>query len=38
LYGYTSWFLTLREEHTRVAGRIYGPKREEVTKGMEETT
>jgi hypothetical protein len=37
LYGSETWSLTLREEHTlgmfenRVLGRIFGPKRDEVT-------
>jgi hypothetical protein len=37
LYGYETWFLTLREEHrlrvfeNRVLRRIFGPKRNEVT-------
>jgi hypothetical protein len=36
LYGYETWSLTLREEHTlrvfenRVLRRIFGPKRDEV--------
>jgi hypothetical protein len=36
-YGYETWSLTLREEHglkvfeNRVLGRIFGPKRDEVT-------
>jgi hypothetical protein len=39
LYGYKTWILTLREEHTlrvfenRVLRRIFGPKREKVTGG-----
>jgi hypothetical protein len=37
LYGYDTWYLTLREEHrlrvfeNRVLRRIFGPKRDEVT-------
>jgi hypothetical protein len=37
LYGCETWSLTLREEHrlrvfeNRVLGRIFGPKRDEVT-------
>jgi hypothetical protein len=37
LYGCDTWSLTLREEHglmvfeNRVLGRIFGPKRDEVT-------
>jgi uncharacterized membrane protein len=37
LYGRKTWSLTLREEHrlrvfeNRVLGRIFGPKRDEVT-------
>jgi len=43
-YGCGSWSLTLREEHrvrlfeNRVLRRIFGPKRDEVTGGMEKTT
>jgi hypothetical protein len=39
LYGCETWSLTLREEHilrvfeNRVLRRIFGPKRDEVTKG-----
>jgi hypothetical protein len=39
LYGFETWFLTLREEHrlgvleNRVLRRIFGPKRDEVTGG-----
>jgi hypothetical protein len=39
LYGYETWYLTLREEHrlrvfeNRVLRRIFGPKRDEVTGG-----
>jgi hypothetical protein len=39
LYGCETWFLTLREEHrlgvfeNRVLRRIFGPKRDEVTRG-----
>jgi len=38
LYGYETWSITLRMEHklrvfeTRVLRRIFGPKRDEVTK------
>jgi hypothetical protein len=38
LYGYGTWSLTLREEHrlrlfeNRVLRRIFGPKRDEVTR------
>jgi hypothetical protein len=38
LYGYETWSLTLREEHrlrvfeNRVLKRIFGPKRDEVTR------
>jgi hypothetical protein len=38
LYGCETWFLTLREEHrprvfeNRVLRRIFGPKRDEVTR------
>jgi hypothetical protein len=38
LYGYETWSLTLREEHrqrvfeNRVLRRIFGPKRDEVTR------
>jgi hypothetical protein len=37
LYGFETWSLTLREEHrlrvfeNRVLGRIFGPKRDDVT-------
>jgi hypothetical protein len=37
LYGCETWLLTLREEHrlkvfeNRVLGRVFGPKRDEVT-------
>jgi len=37
LYGYETWSLTLREEHTlrlfenRVLSRAFGPKRKEAT-------
>jgi hypothetical protein len=37
LYGHGSWTLTLKEEHilrmflNRVLGRLFGPKRDEVT-------
>jgi hypothetical protein len=36
LYGYETWYITLREEHrlrvfeNRVLRRIFGPKRDEV--------
>jgi len=34
LYGCETWSLTLREERTlRVFERIFGPKRDEVTRG-----
>jgi hypothetical protein len=39
LYGFQTWFLTLREEHklqvfeNRVLRSIFGPKRDEVTGG-----
>jgi hypothetical protein len=39
LYGCETWSLTLREEHrlkvfgNRVLRRIFGPKRDEVTRG-----
>jgi hypothetical protein len=38
LYGYETWSLTLKEEHevrvfeSRVLRRIFGPKRDKVTK------
>jgi hypothetical protein len=38
LYGYETWSLTLREEHrlrvseNRVLRRIFGPKRDEITR------
>ena len=38
LYGYETWSLTLREEHrlrvfeNKVMRRIFGPKRDEVTR------
>jgi hypothetical protein len=41
LYGCEIWSLTLREVHrlrvfeNRVLGRIFGPKRDEVTEGGE---
>ena len=44
LYGCETWSLTLREERrlrvfgNRVLRRIFGPKRDEVTGGMEKTT
>jgi hypothetical protein len=43
LYGCETWSLTLREEHklrvleNRVL-RIFGPKRDEVTGGVEKTS
>jgi hypothetical protein len=39
LYGCETWFLTIREEHrlrvfeNRVLRRIFGPKRDEATRG-----
>jgi hypothetical protein len=39
MYGCEIWSLTLREDHilrvfeNRVLGRIFGPKRDEVTEG-----
>jgi hypothetical protein len=39
LYGYETWFLTLREEHrlrvfeNRVVRRVFGPKKDEVAGG-----
>jgi hypothetical protein len=39
LYGYETWYLTLREEdrlrvfENRVLKRIFGPERDEVTGG-----
>jgi hypothetical protein len=42
LYGCETWSLALREDHrlrvfhNRVLRRIFGPKRDEVTGGMEE--
>jgi hypothetical protein len=44
LYGCETWSLTWREERrlrvleNRVLRRIFGPKRDEVTGGMEKTT
>jgi len=44
LYGCESWSPTLREERrlkvfeNRVLRRIFGLKRDEVTRGMEKTT
>jgi len=44
LYGCETWSLTLREKRrlrvfeNSVLRRIFGPKRDEVTRGMEETT
>jgi hypothetical protein len=44
LYGRETWSLILQEERwlrvfeNRVLRGIYGPKREEVTGGMEKTT
>ena len=43
LYGSETWSLTLREERklrvleNMVLRRIFGPRRDEVTEGMEET-
>jgi hypothetical protein len=40
LHGCETWYLTLREEHrlrvfeNRVLGRVFGPKRDEVTGGL----
>jgi len=44
LYGCETWSLTLREERrlrlyeNRVLRRIFGPKRDEETRGVEKTT
>ena len=44
LYGCGTWSLTLREEHrlrvfeNRVLRRIFGPKRDGVTRGVEKIT
>jgi hypothetical protein len=44
LYGSETWSLTLREEHrlrafeNRVLRRIFGPKRDEVTREGEKST
>ena len=44
LYGYETWSLTLREERilrvfkNRLLRRVFGPKRDEVTMGMEKIT
>jgi hypothetical protein len=44
LYGCETWSLTLREERrlrvfeNRALRRIFGPKRDEVTGGVEKTT
>jgi hypothetical protein len=44
LYGYETWLLILREEcrlrvfENRVLRRIFGPKRNELTGGLEKTT
>jgi len=44
LYGCETWSLTLREEcrlrvfENRVLRRIFGPKRDDVNRGVEETT
>jgi hypothetical protein len=44
LYGCESWSHTLREEcrlrvfEYRVLRRIFGPKRDEVSRGVEKTT
>jgi hypothetical protein len=43
LYGCETWSLTLREEHrlrvfeNRVLRKIFGPKREKITRGREIT-
>jgi len=44
LYGCETWSLKLREKRklrvfeNRVLRRVFGPKRDEVTRGMEKTT
>jgi len=44
LYGCENWSLTLREERrlrvfeNRVLRRVFGPKRDEVNRGMEKIT
>jgi len=44
LYGCETWLLTLREERrlrvfeNRVLRRVFGPKRDEVNRGMEKIT
>jgi len=44
LYGCETWSLTFREERrlkvsdNRVLRRIFGPKRDEVRRGVEKTT
>ena len=44
LYGCETWSLTLREERrlrvyeNRVLRRVFGPKKDEVTGGMEKIT
>jgi len=44
LFGCKNWYLKWREDHRlrvfekRVLRRIFGPKREEVTGGVEKTT
>jgi hypothetical protein len=43
LYGCETWSLTVKEEHrlrvleNRVQGRIFGPKRDDVTGGWKKT-
>jgi len=44
LYGCETWSLTLKEERwlrvfeNKVLRRIFGPKRDEVNRGVEKTT
>jgi hypothetical protein len=44
LYGYENWSLTLTQERrlrvfeNRVLSRIFGPRRDKVTRGVEKTT
>jgi hypothetical protein len=39
LYGCETWSLTLREERIlRVLRRMFGPKRNEIKRGVDETT
>jgi len=44
LYGCETWSLTFRAEHTlrvfesKMLRRIFGPKRDELTGGVEKTT